>query len=118
MPNQTRNWARRASRPRPLADSKNLEVLLPADCRATNLRRWPQAQIVVEHAAAGHEFRPAALPGGRWFSVLANVVLMGSSRASIHKPQICLTAQGWKINDALRMWNGCIWTGRWRMICR
>jgi hypothetical protein len=26
---------------------------------------------------------------------------MGSSRASIHKPQICLTAQGWNISDEL-----------------
>ena len=33
------------------------------------------------------------------FPTLVNVVLMGSSRASIHKPQICLTAQGWKIDD-------------------
>jgi hypothetical protein len=34
------------------------------------------------------------------FQSEANVVLMGSSRASIHKPQICLTAQGWNINGA------------------
>jgi hypothetical protein len=34
------------------------------------------------------------------FMSRATVVLMGSSRSSIHDPQICLTAQGWNINHA------------------
>ena len=32
------------------------------------------------------------------FGVLMSVVLMGTDRTSIHKPQYCLTGQGWKID--------------------
>lgn len=31
------------------------------------------------------------------FQVLVNVVMMGSDRTSIHKPEFCLTGQGWQI---------------------
>jgi hypothetical protein len=34
------------------------------------------------------------------FSVHLNVVLMGTDRSSIHKPQICLKAQGWSFPEA------------------
>jgi hypothetical protein len=34
------------------------------------------------------------------FSVQLNVVLMGTDRTSIHKPEICLVAQGWSIPPA------------------
>ena len=29
-----------------------------------------------------------------------SVVLMGTDRASIHRPEICLTSQGWEVNGA------------------
>ena len=32
------------------------------------------------------------------FGVLMSVVLMGTDRTSIHKPQYCLTGQGWRID--------------------
>ena len=31
------------------------------------------------------------------FEVFVNVVLMGTDRTSIHKPEFCLTSQGWRI---------------------
>ncbi len=34
------------------------------------------------------------------FAVTLNVVLMGTDRTSIHKPQICLVAQGWSFPPA------------------
>jgi hypothetical protein len=37
-------------------------------------------------------------PGRR--SLLLNVVLMGQDRTSIHRPQICLTGQGWTIEQS------------------
>ncbi len=33
------------------------------------------------------------------FSSLASVVLMGTDRTSIHRPEYCLTSQGWRINQ-------------------
>jgi hypothetical protein len=85
----------------PLADSKNLEVLLPAVLPGYKSEIVPQAQIVVDMLPKDTSFGQRIYRGDDGFQMLANVVLMGSSRASIHKPQICLTAQGWKIDDAL-----------------
>ncbi len=36
------------------------------------------------------------------FQTQATVVLMGTDRASIHRPQWCLTGAGWTINQAVR----------------
>jgi uncharacterized protein DUF3485 len=33
------------------------------------------------------------------FQVAVRVVLMGTDRTSLHKPQLCLPAQGWRIDD-------------------
>lgn len=33
------------------------------------------------------------------FSLLNSVVMMGTDRTSIHKPQFCLTGQGWKVQS-------------------
>ena len=33
------------------------------------------------------------------FGIVLNVVLMGMDRGSIHKPEICLVGQGWKIDS-------------------
>jgi len=35
--------------------------------------------------------------GTNGFEVLLNVVMMGVDRTSIHRPQLCLSGQGWKI---------------------
>jgi hypothetical protein len=37
------------------------------------------------------------------FGIMLSVVLMGTDRSSIHKPEICLTGQGWKITDSDRL---------------
>jgi hypothetical protein len=34
------------------------------------------------------------------FEMLASIVLMGTDRTSIHKPQYCLPGQGWNINSS------------------
>lgn len=34
------------------------------------------------------------------YPLLVNIVLMGSDRTSIHKPQFCLTGSGWNIDDS------------------
>jgi hypothetical protein len=85
----------------PLADSQNLEVLLPGELPGFKSKIVPQSQIVVDMLPKDTSFGQRIYTADDGFQMLANVVLMGSSRASIHKPQICLTAQGWKIDDAL-----------------
>jgi hypothetical protein len=84
----------------PLAGSQNLEVLLPAALSGFKSEALPQADIVVNMLPQDTSYGQRLYTTDDGFQTLANVVLMGSSRASIHKPQVCLTAQGWTINDA------------------
>jgi hypothetical protein len=84
---------------RPLEGSKNLEVMLPADLSGYTSKLLPQAEVVTNQLPQDTSFGQRLYKADDGFQTLANVVLMGSSRASIHKPQICLTAQGWNIND-------------------
>jgi hypothetical protein len=85
---------------RPLVGSKNLEVVLPPDLPGYTSKPLLQAEVVTNQLPQDTSFGQRLYIAADGFETLANVVLMGSSRASIHKPQICLTAQGWNINDA------------------
>jgi hypothetical protein len=85
----------------PLAGSQNLEVLLPGELPGFKSEIVPEAESVTNMLPRDTSFGQRLYTADDGFQALVNVVLMGSSRASIHKPQICLTAQGWKINDAL-----------------
>jgi hypothetical protein len=85
----------------PLPGGQNLEVLLPDVVPGYKSKILPQAQIVMDMLPKDTSFGQRIYTADDGFQMLANVVLMGSSRASIHKPQICLTAQGWNIDDAL-----------------
>lgn len=85
---------------RPLAGGGNLEVLLPADVHGYKSEERKQADIVVKALPSDTSFGQMLYTADDGFQSLANVVLMGTSRSSIHKPQVCLTAQGWSINDS------------------
>jgi len=84
----------------PLPGSRNLEVLLPDNVPGYQSQALPQAAVVTNMLPPDTSFGQRAYRGEDGFRSLLNVVLMGSSRSSIHKPQICLTGQGWTINDA------------------
>jgi len=66
------------------------------DYASTNV---PQADIVVETLPKDTSFaqrRYTALDG---FWVNANIILMGTDRTSIHKPEYCLPGQGWQLGE-------------------
>lgn len=86
---------------RPLPGSQNLEVVLPADLPGCRSEALSQAESVTNMLPQDTSYGQRLYTAADGFQTVANVVLMGSSRASIHKPQICLTAQGWTINDAV-----------------
>jgi hypothetical protein len=85
---------------RPLAGSRNLEVLLPADLPGYKSEAREQADVVTNTLPPDTSFGQRIYTADDGFQFLANVVLMGTSRNSIHQPQICLTAQGWTINNS------------------
>lgn len=82
---------------RPIAGSHNLEVLLPETVLDYTSEWVPQAEIVTNTLPSDTSYgqRRYTAPDKSWIS--ANVVLMGADRASMHKPQFCLTGAGWNI---------------------
>jgi len=77
------------------------EVVLPEkvlDYTSEKLKPLPEELgMLPKDTTYGKRFYTA--PDG--FVVGVNVVLMGTDRTSIHRPEFCLTGQGWKINKEL-----------------
>jgi hypothetical protein len=82
-----------------MAESSGLEVELPEDILDYDSEPLPTQEIALDYLPKDTSFgqRLYTAPDGRW--IIANVVLMGTDRTSLHKPQFCLEGQGWKIND-------------------
>jgi hypothetical protein len=83
---------------RPLPGSQNLEVVLP-----DRVLGFTSAMLPVEAIVTNVLPRDTSYGNCRYtsadtnFSAQVNVVLMGTDRASLHKPQFCLTGGGWTI---------------------
>src|SRR5260370_25322426 len=84
----------------PLDGSIRVQVDLPE--RVLDYKsEWLEVDEVTEDTlpkdtSFGHRHYKA--PDG--FALDLRVVLMGSDRTSMHKPQFCLTGQGWEINGS------------------
>lgn len=93
---------------RPLPGSQNLEVILPLHVPGYTAESLPVDAIVTNvlprDTSYGHS-RYTSTDSN--FAAQVNVVLMGTDRTSLHKPQFCLTGAGWSINktevDTIRM---------------
>ena len=85
---------------RPLAGSRNLEVLLPDKLPGYKSEWVPQSPIVTNQLPPDTSFGQRLYTGDDGFQALINVVLMGGDRTSIHKPEICLVGQGWQFDGA------------------
>ena len=85
-------------RTRALPGSKNLEVILPENIAGWSSLVLTQAQLVVDALPGDTSFGQRIYKSAEGFPILANVVLMGTDRTSIHQPEICLPGQGWQID--------------------
>jgi len=85
----------------PLKGSTNLRVLLPDRVLHYESEVIPQDQMVTNALPADTSFGQRRYANKKdpndW--LLLNVVLMGTDRTSIHKPQFCLEGGGWKIDN-------------------
>lgn len=86
---------------RPMPGSKNLEVLVPVTVPGYTAEILTNAEQVLSVLPADTSFRVCLYKAEDGFYSQVSVVLMGSDRSSIHKPQICLTGQGWAIDNHL-----------------
>ncbi|HEY5044215.1 MAG TPA: exosortase-associated EpsI family protein [Verrucomicrobiae bacterium] len=85
---------------RPMADSKNLEVLLPVTVPGFTSEIDTNAENALLQLPKDTSFRVRRYQHSTNFFSQVTVVLMDSDRSSIHKPQICMTGQGWAIDNA------------------
>lgn len=83
---------------RPIANTKNLEVLLPEIVLDYTSELLPQSEVVTNVLPKDTSYGQRRYTGADKSTVQANVVLMGEDRTSLHKPQFCLTGAGWTIN--------------------
>ncbi len=87
-------------RTQPLPGTQNLKVVLPEAVPGYSGVISDQPETVLNALPLDTSFGHCVYTDTNHFQTVANVVLMGLDRTSIHKPQVCLTAQGWVIADA------------------
>lgn len=84
---------------RPLAGSKNLEVLMPETLPGyTSIILTNSEKVLERQLPKDSSFRCRLYLDGQTPFTEVTTVLMGSDRSSIHSPYICLNGQGWKID--------------------
>jgi hypothetical protein len=84
----------------PLPGTHILQVVLPEKVLDLKSEAMAEAEVVTNSLPRDTSYgqRVYTTPDGS--QLLLNVVLMGTDRSSIHKPEICLTAQGWTIEKS------------------
>jgi hypothetical protein len=80
------------------ADSKRLQVVLPERVLDYDSEPLPEQQIVLDYLPKDTSFGQRIYKAADAFQIMVNVVLMGTDRTSIHKPEFCLGGQGWIVD--------------------
>lgn len=83
---------------RPIPGSPNLVVVLPDQIPGFSAELRAQPEIVTNVLPKDTSFGLCRYTAPDGFYTDANVVLMGVDRASLHKPDFCLTGAGWTIH--------------------
>ena len=84
---------------RPLPASQNVEVVLPEQVSGYFSEPIPVDPIVTNVLPRDTSYgQRRYISSDTNFAAQVSVVLMGTDRTSLHKPQFCLTGQGWAIN--------------------
>lgn len=83
----------------PLPGTVRLEVDLPQQVLDYESKRVEMDENTADTLPKDTSFGERRYKGPDGFDLDLRVVLMGTDRTSMHKPQFCLTGQGWRIND-------------------
>ena len=87
-----------AVRTKTVGDPARVEVDLPEKVLDCISEAWPVQQIVLDYLPKDTTFGQRLYTAKDGFATMVNVVLMGTDRTSLHKPQFCLEGQGWHID--------------------
>ena len=85
----------------PLPDSIRLGAELPERVLDYDSEPIEMDDITVKTLPADTSFGYRRYKDANGFMVDLRVVLMGTDRTSLHKPQFCLTGQGWEIDETI-----------------
>lgn len=77
--------------------TNKVEILLPNRLRQYTSTNIPPTDIEVETLPKDTTFGRRMYQSPAGHEILLSVVMMGVDRTSIHKPEFCLEAQGWRI---------------------
>jgi len=83
----------------PIAGSANLDIVLPEQVLDYDSEVLEIPAIVTNTLPKDTSFGQRLYKAPDGFQALVNVVLMGTDRTSLHKPQFCLEGQGWTIDQ-------------------
>ena len=76
-----------------------MHIELPENVLDYTSSNMPTSEVVLSFLPKDTSYaqRYYSAPDGSW--VMANLILMGADRTSIHRPDFCLPGQGWQINE-------------------
>jgi hypothetical protein len=83
----------------PIAGSTTLRVVLPEHVLDYESKPVEIPEIVTNTLPKDTSFGQRLYKAPDGFETVANVVLMGTDRTSLHKPQFCLEGQGWTVDQ-------------------
>ena len=78
--------------------SRRLEILMPTTAPGFTSEISTNGEAVVKQLPPDTSIRVRMFQATDGFYAQLTTVLMGADRSSIHKPQICLTGQGWLLD--------------------
>lgn len=84
----------------PIAGSKRLQVDLPEHVLDYASEKTEPTEVELGNLPPDTSFGRRIYQGPDKFAAVMAVVLMGTDRTSLHKPQFCLEGQGWHIDEA------------------
>ena len=84
---------------RPIAGSIKLEILMPDSAPGFTSEILTNSETILEGLPKDSSYRCRMFQSADGFWAQLTCVLMGSDRTSIHSPYICMTGQGWLIDN-------------------
>lgn len=82
-----------------ITNSERLDIYMPERVLDYQSKAIPTAKTVIDTLPHDTSFGTRVYERAPLDWVVMNVVLMGTDRTSIHKPEFCLTGQGWNIDN-------------------
>lgn len=84
-------------RAKPLAGTHRVEIQLPERVLDYRSKEMALSEVETNSLPADTSYARRLYEARDGFKLMLGVVMMGTDRTSIHKPEFCLTSQGWRI---------------------